>query len=33
MIDMEFSFNCSSMSLQKLPKTTVFQVEMAGYWV
>ena len=30
---MEFSFNCSSMSLQKLPKTTVFQVEMAGYWV
>ena len=26
-------WNCSRKSLQKLPKTTVFQVEMAGYWV
>ena len=24
---------CSHRSLQKLPKTTIFQVEMAGYWV
>ena len=27
------NLSCSNRSLQKLPKTTVFQVEMAGYWV
>ena len=31
--DRNSNFNCSSRSSLKLPKTTMFQVEMAGYWV